>query len=314
MKNMIHGFNIDMLRICFEANNPELLDYLSSHEVGEKCEFFDFYLVRIEGKYYEYVFQIRYDDLGQDKLFGELRFGLNRSDENANIHTNGNRKAWISVDNHVLYTDEIHYLEYISDALYLEFHNITSLDLCLDMTMDIAKYLKRLIHCKDLGVILNGKRIKDRKEDRPEIIYTYSGNLDRAKYLTLNIKQKKAIKNKSRGLSLTAYNKKAEIENSSSKEYINVTYGNPKKLYRLEVHFNNEELKDYFNMTKEELNLGTIYNQKVLLQLFYHSLGSLIRFEQGGKKIEWWDVLDRNITTTPANSMKKKEKILKSAS
>ena len=83
MTNDIHGFNIDMLRICFEAEDPELLDNLMTLELGEKCEFYTFYLVRTEGQYYENVFQIRYDELGQDKLFGELRFGLNRNNEEA---------------------------------------------------------------------------------------------------------------------------------------------------------------------------------------------------------------------------------------
>jgi len=308
MKNKIHNFNIDMLRICFEANNEELLEHLSSLEVGEKFDCNEFYLIRIEGKYYEYVFQIRYDDLGDDKLFGELRFGLNQNDEDANKHTNGKRKAWISIDNRVLYTDEIHNLFYISDVLSLEFHNITTLDLCLDMTMDMAKYLKKLIRSKEIDVILNGKRIKDRKEDRPEITYIYSGDLNRDKYLTLNIKQKKAIKDKCRGLSLVAYNKKAEIENSSSKNYIAETYGNPKKLHRLEVHFNNEQLKEYANKTGEEINIGTIFNDKVLFRLFYHTLNRLIRFECNGKKIEWWDILDKVITTTPTNGKKKEGK------
>ena len=306
MTNDIHGFNIDMLRICFEAEDPELLDNLMTLELGEKCEFYTFYLVRTEGQYYENVFQIRYDELGQDKLFGELRFGLNRNNEEANTHTNGKRKAWIAVDNRVLYNDEIHYLGYIADVLDLEFHNITSLDLCLDMTMDIAKYLKRLIQCKELGVILNGKRIRDRKQDRPEITYTYSGNLNRVKYLTLNVKQKKAIKDKSRGLCLSAYNKKAEIENSSSKDYITNLYGDPKKIHRLEVHLNNDEIKDHFNRTREILDMGAIFNQKVLFQLFYHSLERLIRFERNGKKIEWWDILDRSITSTPPNREKSK--------
>lgn len=314
MKNEIHGFYIDMLRICFEANNLELLNHIATLGIGERFDMCEYYLLRIEGKYFEYVYQIRYDELGKDNLFGELRFGLNGSDEDSNIHTNGKRKAWISVDNRVLYNDEIHYLEYISDMLGLEFHNITSLDLCLDMTMDIGKYLKRLIRCKDLEVILNGTKIQDRKQDRPEIIYTYSGNLDRVKYLTLNIKQRKAIKDKSRGLCLVAYNKKAEIENSSSKNYIADTYGDPKKLYRLEVHLNNDELKDYFKNDKHELNLGLIFNEKKLFGLFYHTLERLIRFKRNGKKVEWWDVLSGDITTTPTKGEKKKEKILKSAS
>ena len=313
--NKIHGFQIDMLRLCYEVENSEITDHLASYGPGDSIDFYDFYLMRIEGKHFEYVYEIRYNELGEDKLFGELKFGLNRNDYNANTHNNGRRKAWISVANRVLYTqDELHYLNYITDTLSLSLHNITSLDLCLDMTMNIARYLKRLIRCKDLGVILNGKRIKDRKEDRPEIVYTMSGNLDRDKYLTLNIKQKKAIKDKSKGSMLTAYDKRAEIANSSNKDYITDAYDNPNKLHRLEVHLNNEELKDYFNKTGEELNIGTIFNQQFLFRLFYLTLESLIRFERNGKKIEWWDVLGGDITTTPAKGKKTEKSPLQKAS
>ena len=272
-------------------------------------------MLRIEGKHFEYVYEIRYNDLGDNKLFGELKFGLNRNDDEANTHTNGKRKAWISVANRVLYSqNDFHCLGYIADTLCLSLHNITSLDLCLDMTLNIARYLKRLIRCKDLGVILNGKRIKNRKEDRPEIVYTTSGNLDRDKYLTLNIKQKKAIKDKSKGCTLAAYDKRAEIANSSSKDYITDAYNNPNRLHRLEVHLNNEELKDYFNKTGEELNIGTIFNQQFLFRLFYSTLESLIRFERNGKKVEWWDVLEGDITTTPAKKRKSIESPLQKAS
>lgn len=303
--NKILGFNIDMLRLCFEAEQPDLLDYYATFNIGERIDLYYFYLTRIEGKHFEYVFEITFDELGKERVFGELKFGINHNDDDANTHINGKRKAWISINNRVLYTkEELHYLGFIMDVLCLELHNITGIDLSLDMTMNIARYLKRLIRCKDFGVILNGKRIIDRKEDRPEILYTLSGNLDRDKYLTLNVKQKKAIKDKSRGATLVAYDKKAEIENSSSKDYISEFYGNPKKIHRLEVHLNNDEIKDYLIKTGEELNLGLIYNENFLFSLFFATLGGLIRFEKDGKKVEWWDVLEGVITTTPAKDHK----------
>lgn len=304
-----------MLRLCFEITEPAVFDYLATLESAEKADFYDFYLRRIEGKHFEYVFEIRYDDLGEDKLFGELRFGINKNEDEANTHTNGKRKAWISISNRVLYTtEEMHYLGYIADVLNLELHNITSLDLCLDMTMDIARYLRRLIRCKDMTVILNGKRVTDRKADRPEIVYTMSGNLDRDKYLTVNIKQKKAIKDKSRGSTLAAYDKRAEIANSSYKEYISDLYGHPAKMHRLEVHLNNDELKDYILRTGDYMDLGLIYNTSFLWQLFEYTLGSLIRFEKDGKRLTWEDVLDGGITTTPAKKEKEKKTPLPKAS
>lgn len=91
----------------------------------------------------------------------------------------------------MLYNDEIYYLDFIENNLGLELHNITTLDLCLDMSNDIARLIRKLIRNPQITTLLNGKRITNRKEDRPEITYTFSGNMDKDKYLTVNIKQKK---------------------------------------------------------------------------------------------------------------------------
>ncbi len=306
MNNRIHGFHLDMLRLCFSAEKPQLLDYFMSYEVGEKIDLYYFYLLRVEGKYYDYVYNICYDEEGKSKLFGELRFGIKRSDEIANSHVNGKRKVWISVNNRVLYSDELLYLDYISDALGLELNNITTIDLALDMTMNFPKYLRRLIRDKNLGVILNGKRIKDRTQDRPEILYIRSGSLNTEKYLTVNIKEKKAIKDKSKGRTLTAYNKLAEIANSSGKKYISDKYEQPKKIYRLEVHLNNEEIKDYIKRTCTELNINTIFNINFLYSLYIDTLNHIIRFDNEGKKITWENIIEGVITTTPTNIHKKR--------
>jgi hypothetical protein len=229
--------------------------------------------------------------MGKDKLFGELRLGINDDEEASNIHTNGYNKAWISISNRVLYTDEIYYLDFIESNLGLELHNITTLDLCLDMSIDIARLIRRLIRNPQITTILNGKRIIDRKQDRPEITYTSSGNMDKDKYLTVNIKQKKAIKDKSKGSTLIAYNKKTEIANSSDKRYIDDYYNNPSKLHRLEVHLNNEEIRDYITKNRHELSFYSLIDKKFLSRLFGYTLNSLIRFEKEEKPIDWANLL-----------------------
>lgn len=208
-------------------------------------------------------------------------------------------KAWISISNRVLYTDEIYYLDFIESNLGLELHNITTLDLCLDMSIDIARLMRRLIRNPQITTILNGKRIIDRKQDRPEITYTSSGNMDKDKYLTVNIKQKKAIKDKSKGSTLIAYDKKTEIANSSDKRYIDDYYDNPSKLHRLEVHLNNEEIKDYITRTRHELSFYSLIDKKFLSKLFGYTLNSLIRFEKEEKPIDWADLLSEGYNTPP---------------
>lgn len=290
--NKIYGLNIDMLRMCFECNNIELINELTDIEVGDYFDCFDFYLLRIEGKHFEYVFEIRYYECGESKLYGELRFGINKDEIESNIHFNGTRKIWVSVVNSALYCNEKYYIDYISDVLELTLHNITTIDIAMDMSKNIPKYTKKLIRNKQLTTILNGKKINDRDEDRPEITYTYSGTLNKDKYLTVNIKQRKAIKDKSKGTTLTAYDKRGEILNSSHKDYIMKFYGNPQKLYRLEVHLNNEDIKDYVNTKRIEINLNTIFQPHFLYELYIYTLNSLIRFEYDRyNKLSWEEIL-----------------------
>lgn len=300
--NKIYGLNIDALRLCYEITDPHNINIVRTSDIGEEVDFMYFYLRRIEGKHFKFVYEIRYSDAGIDKLFGELRLGINDDKEENNRHSNGLSKAWISIDNQVLYSDEIYYLEFIENNLGLELHNITTLDLCLDLSNDIARMIRKLIRNKNITTILNGKEVLDRSQDRPEITYISSGSMDKDKYLTVCVKQKKAMKDKSRGSTLTAYNKKAEIANSSSKKYIEEFYGNPDKLYRLEVHLNNDEVKEYLNRTRQELSFYSLVDVKFLLRLFDQTINSLIRFEHEGKKLDWDDLLLGVITTTPGNN------------
>ena len=66
----------------------------------------------------------------------------------------------ISVSNRVLYSDEIYYLDFIEDNLGLELHNITTLDLCLDLSCDVARMIRRLIRNKNVTTFLNTKEVK----------------------------------------------------------------------------------------------------------------------------------------------------------
>ncbi len=301
--NKIYGLNIDALRLCYEVTEPQNINIIKDKEIGEEIDFLYFYLRRIEGKHFKFVYEIRYNDMGKDKLFGELRLGINDNQEESNTHQNGYKKAWISISNRVLYSDEIYYLDFIENNLGLELHNITTLDLCLDMSNDIARLIRKLIRNPQITTLLNGKRITNRKEDRPEITYTFSGNMDKDKYLTVNIKQKKAIKDKSKGSTLIAYNKKAEITNSSDKTYINNYYNNPSKLHRLEVHLNNEEIKDYIAKTRYELSFYSLADEKFLAKLFGYTLNSLIRFEKDGKAIDWTDLLSEGYNNHPCQRL-----------
>ena len=217
-----------------------------------------------------------------------MKFGLNNGNDEA--HDNGKPKAWITVDNVALYSQAIFYLGYICEILHLNVHNFTTIDLCKDTPFDVSRTLHRLYRNKNITTILNGKRITNRDEDRPEISRTLSGSLNKDKYQTIYVKQRNAIRDKSAGVTLKTYDKLAEIRNASEKEYILDYYNNPTKLYRTEVHLNNAEIKEYLLSHNIDLNPYMMDNA-VLEAMFFDYLNRVIRFQDGKEQITWEQLL-----------------------
>ena len=284
---------IDALTVCFEVENRYHFDRISLLDYGETYDLYEYQLSRIEGRYYDNVYAITYMDDDTEIEFGQLKFNISRGSESGNLHESGNLKVWISLNNQTLYTKDQYNLGFIATKLGLEPHNITTLDLCKDTPFNVGKSVRKLIKDKTVTTILNGKRIKDRDEDRPEITYITSGSLNKTdKYMTVNVKQKNAIKDKNRGVTVTTYDKVAEVQNSSGKDYILNYYGNPQKLYRTEVHLNNQEVKDYLDSRGLFFNYYMI-DEAMLEDMFYHHLNSVIRFEYNKEKILWEHLLGR---------------------
>ena len=279
---------IDAFTVCCQVENSVLFEKIVSLQFGEVMEFEDFTLTRIDGRYYNYVNSITYNDCGDIKTFGQLKFGLNNG--NDETHDNGKPKAWITVDNVALYSQAISYLGYICEILHLNVHNFTTIDLCKDTPFDVSRTLHRLYRNKNIITILNGKRITNRDEDRPEISRTLSGSLNKDKYQTIYVKQRNAIRDKSAGVTLKTYDKLAEIRNASEKEYILDYYNNPTKLYRTEVHLNNAEIKEYLLSHNIDLNPYMMDNA-VLEAMFFDYLNRVIRFQDGKEQITWEQLL-----------------------
>lgn len=226
--------------------------------------------------------------------WGYLKFNLVQGDEQSNTHTNGLRKVWVSLNNETLYTEDVHLLTDIGQKLGLAFHNVTTLDLCLDTPFCVSRLVKSYAHNKDVTTILNGKRVVDRDKDRPELTYTTSGSLDRQyKYLTVNIKQRNAIRDKSKGITVLIYDKAAEILNGSDKQYILEYYGNPKRLYRTEVHLNCEDIKNYVMRRNIDYTSVMLFDEATLEDMFFHFLRSVIRFQSNKTDASWQHILGR---------------------
>ena len=279
---------IDAFTVCCQVENSVLFDKIASLEFGENIEFEHFTLTRIDGRYYNHIYSITYNDCGEIKTFGQLKFGLNNGNDEA--HDNGKPKAWITVDNTVLYSQAICYLGYICEILHLNVHNYTSIDLCKDTPFDVSRALHRLYKNKSITTILNGKRIINRDEDRPEISRTLSGSLNKDKYQTIHVKQRNAIRDKSAGVTIKTYDKLAEILNASEKEYILDYYSSPTKLYRTEVHLNNADIKEYLQSHNIDLNPYMMDNA-VLEAMFFDYLNRVIRFQDGNVQITWEQLL-----------------------
>ena len=141
-----------------------------------------------------------------------------------------------------------------------------------------------------IKVIVNGKVI-DKEKDVAEGMFVFSLNFKKLSNPTISIKQAKAVKDKTKGLTLCGYNKAKEIETVSNKDYIKDFYGSPKTLHRLEIHQNNEEIKDFCNSHSIVQNIALIFNQDFLDGMYNTHLSSLLRFTKGRTKLDWQDIL-----------------------
>jgi len=286
---------LDAVTLCYEVVNPYYYEKLSTLNYGESLNMDEFRLNRIEGRYFDNVYVIRLDNGIRDIEWGILKYSLARGNEQSNTHINGNRKVWLSLNNETLYSQDTHFLTYIEQELGLWFHNVTSLDLALDTPFSVSPLVKAYLHNKDVTTILNGRRITDRDEDRPEISYTTSGSLNKQdKYKTVNIKQRNAIKDKSNGITVQTYDKAAEISNASDKQYILEHYDNPKRLYRTEVHLNGEDIKNYVERRGIQYTPLILFNETTLEDMFFHFLGSVIRFQSNKMDVSWRHLLGRS--------------------
>ena len=172
----------------------------------------------------------------------------------------------------------------------MNFQHYTSMDTTRDFKFNAVKRIRKTAKDKDVKVIVNGK-VVDKEKDIREGMFVFPLNFKKLSNPTITVKQAKAIKDKTKGLSLCGYNKNKEIESVSHKDYIKDFYGNPKSLHRLEVHQNNEEIKDFCKRNKIVQDINLIFNQDFLDAMYEAHLSSLLRFTKGRTKIEWKEIL-----------------------
>lgn len=270
---------IDELRLCFTAES-EFLSTLSMLGYGERIYFDKFSLIRIAGQHFEYYYTLLNEANHIVAYFYHGRYG------------DDSDYVWVKIENRVLY-QHIQLQTLINDiqtTFPLVFNNFTRIDLAKDFAKNTVYAIKRLMRTPGIKTIINGKVKKDRNEIIEGYITTYQSTLTRVKNPSLRICQAEAVNNKTKGVTMQAYNKKAELDNSN-KEYILEFYDNPKTLHRLEVRLNSDEIRDYYKKQRQQQTVEDIFDDAFLTDMYYYHLGSVLRFTRGKKPIPWQEIL-----------------------
>ena len=275
---------IDELKICYKANK-ERLEPLMDVEAGGRYDIPNFHLFRIIHDRFRYCFDV----VWRKEKVAQLRFGF-YTDTNDSMNY-----VFLKVMNPVLYDQAmLKQVLTVPDFFGLTINNFTALDVAVDTPVNVPSLIKKMMRDKSIKTILNGKAIKDRKAILPELFFEYSSSLDRLRNPTITIKQKKAIANKNEGLTVQAYDKRAEILNHSGKQYVLEYHDNPKRLYRLEVRLRYRELSDYLRLIKSPAMTEQLFSQQFLINIFIYHLASVIRFTKGRRRISWRELLESN--------------------
>jgi len=144
---------IDALTLCYEVENTYYYDQLLQLDYGASIDLNEFQLTRTTGRYYDNVYNIQAWNGEKTITFGQMKFSLANGNEESNTHKNGLRKVWLSLNNETLYSEDFHFLTYIEQRLGLTFHNITSLDLCLDTPFAVSPLVKTYAHSQNIRPI-----------------------------------------------------------------------------------------------------------------------------------------------------------------
>ena len=275
---------LDELRICYVTDIGNLAIF-QSMEIGESMMLSGYTFYRITNDRFKYYYEIRENY----EVVAVLKYGLYVDSMDNQTY------VYYRVNNHILYDkDRLSRLLELPESLRMTFHNFTSIDLAYDSSHNIPSLIKRMMRDKSVTTIINSKAVKDRRVLLVGVSFDYCTSLNRLKYPSITIKQKKAVTRKDEGITVQCYDKKAEIVNHSNKYYIMDYYGNPKRLFRLEVRMNSRELKDYFSIKRIIPAIDIINDVERLRDIFFYHLSAVIRFSRGRKKILWEELLRCN--------------------
>ncbi|MBQ3845405.1 MAG: hypothetical protein II817_10590 [Bacteroidales bacterium] len=256
---------IDKIKICFKRDNESQLWQMMAEE-PEVLHIGDFEFVRCtpDGMY-NGIYCVYY--LQRD--FGTLLFDRFSDREH--------KYSWLSVKNHVFYSDDFAELNDLQSVLG-EINNITNLDIACDLNFNPVPRIKKLLKRDDVAIVRCGTKIDDKKQEIEGLLFLHPTNSVRELAPTLYFSD--ADKRKS----FVVYDKMKEIK-KSGKSYIAEYYGNPKRLYRMEIRLKSDELFRYFKKYSITPTINMVLDRTFIQSMYFEFLFRLLHITYKRKSI-----------------------------
>lgn len=266
---------IDKLKLCYKRDNESQFWQMIT-EQPDHLNIGDFDLVRGQADgTYEGIYWVAY----AQHEFGTLLFDRFSDKEK--------KYCWVSIRNQVFYSNtmRIDILNEFQDAVGFEgINNITQLDLACDLPFNPVPRIKKLLKREDVSVVRCGTKIEDKKQVIDGLFFLHPTNglkeLAPTLYFSDNDKRK----------SFVVYDKKKEIQHSD-KAYIADYYGNPRRLYRLEIRLTSDELFRYFKKNDISPSVDLLADQSFLKSMYDEFLFRLLHFSYKRKSIGLLDAV-----------------------
>lgn len=266
---------IDKLKLCYRRENESHFWQMMA-EKPEHIQMGDFGLVRGQADgTYEGIYGIAY----AQHEFGVLLFDRYSDKEK--------KFCWVGIRNQVFYSNtmRIALLNEFQDMTGLgAINNITQLDLACDLSFNPVPRIKKLLKMDDVSVVRCGAKIEDKKQEIEGLLFLHPTNSLRE--LAPSLCFSDADKRKS----LVVYDKNKEI-GKSQKAYISDYYGNPKRLYRMEIRLCSDELFRYFKKYDMSPSVDMLTDQSFLKSMYHEFLFRLFHFSYKRKSIGLLDAV-----------------------
>lgn len=266
---------IDRLKLCYKRDNESQFWQMIAQQ-PDHIQVGDFDLVRAQADgTHEGIYGIAY----AQHEFGILQFDRYSDKEK--------KFCWVCIRNQVFYSNtmRIALLNEFQDLTGLgAINNITQLDLACDLSFNPVPRIKKLLKMDDVSVVRCGTKIENKKQVIDGLLFLHptSGLKELAPTLYFSDTDKRK--------SFVVYDKKKEIQRSN-KTYIADYYGNPRRLYRLEIRLTSDELFRFFKKNDTSPSVDLLIDQSFLKSMYDEFLFRLLHFSYKRKSIGLLDAV-----------------------